>query len=422
MDVELCYAKSMFEKTTQICPAQNRKFENPFPSEYANAMIEWLWLLLPVAAASGWLAARRHELQSKNSFWSHDYLKGLNYLLNEEPDKAIDVFIKLIEVDSDTVETHLALGVLFRRRGEVNRAIRIHQNLIARPIIHPYQHSNAMFELAEDYRCAGLLDRAEQLFQELVASSTHQVLALRQLLEIYQQEQEWEKAINIAQQLTKASHEARNTEIAQYYCEQAEYHQRQGKNDAALQMIQCALKTDPNCVRASLLEGQLALDRHDQKKAILAFQRIEQQNPDYLTEVIEPLQICYQALGRQNEFTRYLHHVLEHYNNVTSILVLTEIVKQQEGEQQAADFIVKQMHKRPSLLGLDYLLDLALFNVDSITQDHLLLLKDLTTQLLKNKPAYKCCHCGFTARKLHWQCPSCKQWSTLKPIQGIDGE
>ncbi|MDM8559340.1 lipopolysaccharide assembly protein LapB [Candidatus Parabeggiatoa sp. HSG14] len=386
-------------------------------------MIEWLWLLLPIAAATGWLSAWHQERQrSKNTFWSPDYLKGLNYLLNEEPDKAIDIFIKLIEVDSDTVETHLALGVLFRRRGEVNRAIRIHQNLIARPALHPHQRSNAMFELAEDYRCAGLLDRAEQLFQELVASSTHQVLALHQLLEIYQQEQDWEKAINTAQQLTNASSEARHVDIAQYYCEQAEYYRKQGQNNAALNTIQYALKIDSNCVRASLLEGQLALVRHDQEGAILAFQRIEQQNPDYLTEVIEPLQICYQTLGRQNEFVLYLLHILKHYGGIRPMLVLTEIVKQEEGEQQAVDFIVKEMHKRPSLQGLDHLLDMALFNVDNITRNHLLLLKDLMTQFLKNKPAYKCRHCGFTARKLHWQCPSCKQWSTLKPIQGIDSE
>ncbi|RKZ57943.1 MAG: lipopolysaccharide assembly protein LapB, partial [Candidatus Parabeggiatoa sp. nov. 3] len=129
-------------------------------------MIELLWLLLPVAAASGWLVARFQRRPQVTHFsWSPDYFKGLNYLLNEEPDKAIDVFIKLIEVDSDTVETHLALGILFRRRGEVNRAIRIHQNIIKRPTLHPQQRSLALFELGQDYRHAGLLDRAEQLFQ-----------------------------------------------------------------------------------------------------------------------------------------------------------------------------------------------------------------------------------------------------------------
>jgi len=311
---------------------------------------------------------------------------------------------------------------LFRRRGEVNRAIRIHQNLIARSSLHPQQRNLALFELGQDYRHAGLLDRAEDLFQKLVASGTHQVSALRQLLEIYQQEQDWEKAISIAQQLTSVDNEPMHTVIAQYYCEQAENYQRQGNAEVTRQAIQHALKVDSNCVRASLMEGQLALENNNWEQAILAFKRVEQQGPDYLTEVIEPLQVCYQQLGQTNEFTKYLRNLLEHYGGITLMLMLAKIIRQHEGEQQAANFIVEQMHQRPSLRGLDYLLDLALSKANSITRDHLLLLKDMTTQLLKNKPSYKCNHCGFTIRKLHWQCPSCKQWNTLKPIQGIDGE
>jgi len=387
-------------------------------------MIELLWLLLPVAAASGWLVARFQKRAQVTPFsWYPDYFKGLNYLLNEEPDKAIDVFIKLIEVDSDTVETHLALGILFRRRGEVNRAIRIHQNIIKRPTLHPQQRSLALFELGQDYRHAGLLDRAEALFQELVASDTHQVLALQQLLEIYQQEHDWEKAISTAQHLEHADNGLMHTQIAQYYCEQAEEYRRQGEYNFARQAITQALKTDTKCVRASLLEGELALEVGNQEQAIAAFQRVEQQDPDYLTEVIDPLQICYQELGQRHEFIRYLHHVLECYDGITPMLVLANIIKQQEGEEKAADFIVRQMHnQRPSVRGLDLLLDLAFSKANNITGDHLLLVKNMTTHLLKNKPAYKCHHCGFMARKLHWQCPSCKQWNTLKPTQGFDEE
>jgi lipopolysaccharide assembly protein B len=387
-------------------------------------MIELLWLLLPLAAASGWLVARLQRRPQVTDFpWSPDYFKGLNYLLNEEQDKAIDVFIGLIEVDSDTVETHLALGILFRRRGEVNRAIRIHQNIIKRPTLHPEQRSLALFELGQDYRHAGLLDRAEQLFIELVASKKHQVLALQQLLEIYQQEHDWEKAISIAKQLGHANHSLMHTQIAQYYCEQAEDYRRQGQYDFAQQAITQALKTDAKCVRASLLEGELALEGGNQVQAIAAFKRVEQQDPDYMNEVIEPLQICYQKLGQNDEFIRYLHHVLASYDGITPMLMLANIIKEQEGEEKAADFIVKHMHnQRPSVHGLELLLDLAFSKANNITAKHLLLLKNMTTHLLKNKPAYKCHHCGFMARKLHWQCPSCKQWNTLKPTQGIDEE
>ena len=381
-------------------------------------IVDLLWLLLPVAAVSGWLVAQLWKQKTSINLFP-DYFKGLNYLLNEEPDKAIDVFIKLIEIDSDTVETHLALGVLFRRRGEVNRAIRIHQNLIQKVALHPKQRSLALFELGKDYRNAGLLDRAETLFQELVEANLHKVLALHQLLEIYQQEHDWTNAISTAQKLASIYKEPTNFVIAQYYCEQAEVCLRQQEYDVALQNIQQSLKIDSNCVRASLLEGHLALNKQEYEQAIIAFKRIEQQNPDYLSEVVEPLQICYQKIGQQSEFTDYLWHVLDNYGGVAPMLMLANLIKQQKNEQQAVDFIVEQIHKHPSLRGLEYLLGLVLSKTDCITREHLLLLKDLTTQLLQDKPAYKCNQCGFTARKLYWQCPSCKQWSTFKSVRGI---
>ena len=388
-------------------------------------MIELLWLLVPIAVVLGWWTARCGTLShlTNTSFkLSPDYFKGLNYLLNEEPDKAIDVFIKLLDVNSDTVETHLALGTFFRRRGEVNRAIRLHQNLIARPALNSQQRSLALLELGQDYRQAGLLDRAENLFQELLVSKTHQTLALHQLLDIYQQEQDWEQAIQIAKKLATVASKPMNTVIAQYYCEQAEYFYRQKQFPLAVQALKQALEIDHHCVRASLLEGQYALENSQIEQAIIAFQRVEQQDPDYLAEAIKPLQICYQTSGQQEAFTHYLHQVLERYGGITPMLVLAKIIKQQEGDKPATDFIFKYMNKYPSVLGLNYLLDLALSTAENVTREHLLLLKDIITQLLKNKPAYKCTHCGFTARKLHWQCPSCQQWSTLKPIQWVNGE
>ncbi|ALG68680.1 lipopolysaccharide assembly protein LapB [Beggiatoa leptomitoformis] len=391
-------------------------------------MLELLWLLLPVAAASGWLAARKHHRQARSGDsvnllrFSSDYFRGLNYLLNEQPDKAIDVFIKLIDVDSDTVETHLALGALFRRRGEVNRAIRVHENLIARPSLDAAQRNLAVLELAYDYRRAGLLDRAEALFEKLIESEEHRDYAYHQLLDIYQQEHEWGKAITTAEALASVSDECLNTVIAHYHCEQAEILLQQQLYTQAQETLQLALQCDPLCVRASLLEGELALTQAQWQQAINAFQRVGQQDNDYLSEIIEPLQTCYQHLGRPTAFIAYLQSVLNTDAGMTPILELAKILKAQQGEQEAADFIVKQLHKRPSIRGLDFLLDLALSNSSSITHEHLLLLKDMTTQLLKNRSIYQCSHCGFRGKTLHWQCPSCKQWNTIKPIQGIDGE
>jgi len=168
-------------------------------------MLNLLWLLLPVAAASGWWVARHTELVSqarKKSSLTSDYFKGLNYLVNEQPDKAIEVFIRVVEVDSETIETHLALGSLFRRRGEVDRAIRIHQNLIARPSLNREQRTQALLELGQDYMNAGLLDRAESLFLELVELDAHTVRALQLLADIYEQEKDWQACLDIVEQLS----------------------------------------------------------------------------------------------------------------------------------------------------------------------------------------------------------------------------
>ena len=393
-------------------------------------MVEVFWLLLPIAAlsgwVSGWLAAQQQQHKSSGTLHnthSPEYFKGLSHLLNEEPDKVIDLFIKLIDVDNDTFETHLALGVLFRRRGEVNRAIRIHENLIARAALNPQQHSLAVLELAQDYRSAGLLDRAESLFQQVVESGDYQIYAYQQLLDIYQQEHEWQKAISTAQQLEAISQESMAPVIAQYYCEQTLVYRQQQRPMEALQTVQNARKIYPQCVRASLLEGEIALQLEHRDCAIAALKRVEQQDPDYLSEIVEPLQACYVDTCRQAEFKAYLQHVTEHYGGITPMLVLMDILKREEGEQEATDFIVKHMHERPSVRALDQLLDLAMSQkMATIKPEHLLLLKDMTTQLLYDKPVYRCSHCGFSGKVLHWQCPSCKQWSTIKPIQGIDGE
>ncbi|MCK5717683.1 MAG: lipopolysaccharide assembly protein LapB [Thiomargarita sp.] len=354
-------------------------------------MIDLLWLLLPFAVISGWLTAR-YQQQSAHSL-SPDYIKGLNYLLNEESNKAIEVFIKLVEVGDDTVETHFALATFFRRRGEFHKAIRIHQNLS----LYSDKRNKALFELGLDYHRAGLLDKAEQAFQKLIASDSHHTLALCQLLEIYQTVQDWEGAISTAQQVEKTSHKSMHVNIAQYYCEQAE----QGTEKA----IQEALKIDPNCVRASLLEAKFALKKDKYNLAITAFQRVEQQNPAYLSEIITPLQTCYQAIGKPEEFTYYLRLLVERHPSITSLLKDIDL----------DDFIISKLQEQPpSLRGIKLILDITLSKTD--THKYVLLLKDMITDLLKNKPVYQCTQCGFTAKMLYWQCPSCHHWNRHKPI------
>jgi len=383
-----------------------------------------LWLLLPVAALSGWLSAKRslsypdpHSRQL-----SANYLRGLNYLLNEQPDQAIDIFIKLIEVNSETVETHLALGSLFRRRGEVNRAIRIHHNLMMRSTLNPQYHALAMLELGLDYQHAGLLDRAEHLFQTLIGDGHYKTFAYRQLLLVYQQEQDWGKAIQIAWQLAEHSGETLHRVVAQYHCELAQKHRQQGLYEQSLLSLKKALQVDPDCVRASLLEGQLALDKRYRLQAIEALRRIEHQDPVFLSEAIEALHICYREEGQLDLFREYLQRILRQYGGISAMLALARLIREQAGDAAALAFVVKHLHERPSLRGLDYCIDLSLSNATAAGRENLSLFKEITAQLLKNRPIYKCRECGFSGKTLHWQCPSCKQWHSTRPIQGLEGE
>lgn len=381
-------------------------------------------LLLPLAALSGWWIGRREHRsrrQSSNGL-NPDYFKGLNFVLNEQPDKAIEVFIRMLEVDSETVETHLALGNLFRRRGEVDRAIRIHQNLIARPTLNREQRSNALLELGMDYMRSGLLDRAEGLFLELIESGLHLNQAYMQLLEIYQQEKDWDNAINVARKLGSISPESYSPIIAQFYCEHAQTALNEGNMRAVKENLRKAMNFDPNCVRASLIEAKMYQKSGKIKAAIKSYKRIESQNSDYITEILAPLHECYRSLEKVDEFVDYLRTLVNIYGSISILLLLTELIADREGENAAIRFISDELKSRPTVKGVDKLIEYALERSEGEIHDHLKTIKELTAQLLEERPMYKCNSCGFDAKQLHWQCPGCKSWDTVKPVFGVVGE
>lgn len=383
------------------------------------------WLLLPVAAASGWLAARGRRLASlarRRPPLSLDYLKGLDHLFDDRPDRAIDVFIKMLEVESDTVETHLALGNLFRRRGEVDRAIRIHQNLIARTNLDADQRGLAVLELGMDYMRSGLLDRAEGLFNELLHLGVHTRQALQQLLDIYQQEQDWDKAIGCARRLQSNAGTQMGPVMAQFLCEQAQAPLRQGDANAVRALLAQALNADSRCVRATLIEGQLACGEQRWRDAVRIYRRIESQDPEYLPEALGPLLACYRKLGELGEFAAYLRYLADRYPGITPVLLLAELEREQRGAEAAIAFLSEELRRRPSLRGLDRLVHYSLEGLQDGSRQSLGTLKEFTSKLLENRAFYRCGQCGFQGKSLHWQCPGCKSWNTVKPIQGIEGE
>jgi lipopolysaccharide biosynthesis regulator YciM len=382
----------------------------------------WLWLvlaLLPVAAFTGWWTARRKSSgpeDKESRRMNPEYIKGLNFVLNEQPDKAIDVFVRMLEVDSETIETHLALGNLFRRRGEVDRAIRIHQNLIARPNLTRRQRSMALMELGMDYMRSGLLDRAEGLFLELVESGDYSVRAYQQLLEIYQQEKDWAQSIVIARRLESISDQSLHPLIAQFYCELAAADLEEGGDKEARDNLRRALNLDPRCVRASILEGRIAAGRGRPRAAIKCYKRVVKQDPDYIPEVIQPLLECYQEMDKQHEFIAYMKELLKTHNDITPALFLTDVISQAEGEEAAVRFISSEMEEHPTVRGVDRLLEYAVARTAGETRESLAAIKNLTRRLLETQSVYKCQQCGFDAKHMHWQCPGCKNWNTVKPV------
>ncbi len=380
-----------------------------------------LWLLLPLAAASGWWIARLDHKQRPTKGardFPSAYFKGLNFLLNEQPDKAIEVFVKVLEVDSETVETHLALGNLFRRRGEVERAIRIHQNLIARPTLDKEQRSQALLELGQDYLKAGLFDRAENLFLELAEYRLHNRQALHFLMQIYQQEKEWEQAISICRKLARVAGKNLDDVIAQYYCELAEQAVAGGDSTAAQGFIKQALSADRQCVRASILLGRLEATQGRHRDAIKAWKRIEEQDTHYLGEVVEEMAESFKALDDEDGLYDYLRAALQAHGGVSLMLTLAAAIKKRQGIEAAEKFVVEWLHREPSVHGLYYLLDLHLAEADASVKDDLILLRGIIGALVEQQRGYICRQCGFKGKSLHWQCPGCKRWNVMKPFFG----
>jgi lipopolysaccharide biosynthesis regulator YciM len=386
-----------------------------------------LWpLLLPAAAWSGWwVASRNYSVKDRSSsnHFSREYVVGLNYLLNEQPDKAVDVFIKLLEVDGDTVETHLALGSLFRRRGEVDRAIRIHQNLIARPQLSLLQRKEALMALGQDYMSAGVFDRAERIFMEVVElGGTREVSSLQGLLAIYQQEKAWEKALDIVKKLEVSTGTSMHLQAAHYYCEMATSAIKNNAYDKAQSCIKQALAVDKKSVRASLMLADLEMRNGRYKQAIRALKNVPEQDVEFLTEIIEPLVYCHQQLDAMDECIDYLEQTIRKHPRASVIFVIGEYLRHEKSMDIAIDFVSAQLGRHPSIRGLNRLINWHLESAHGKVRDKLQMLYNITSKFLENKPIYRCEHCGFGGKLLHWHCPSCKQWSRMKPIHGLEGD
>ena len=379
--------------------------------------IEYWWLLgLPLFFGLGWLAARidiKHLLSESRQL-PKSYFKGLNFLLNEQPDKAIEAFIEVVKVDKETVDLHFTLGSLFRRRGETERAIRMHRNLLERSDLADEQRAHAQFELGQDYLKAGLLDRAEDVFAGL-RSGIHRGEALKFLLDIYQQEKDWVKAIEVAQLLEKDTARSWQKEIANYHCEQALFDVTHSRADEAMRHLEDALAANRKCVRASLQLGDIRVASGDHEGAIEAWKAIEQQQPAYLALCGQRLLDSHQALGKQEEGLTLLKGYLASYPSLDLLDVCFQSTLSSQGPEAAYRLVKEELRRNPTLLGLDKLLEAQIAVAPAERRQDLELVRNLVHNHTRRLARYQCESCGFKARQFYWHCPACGGWETYPP-------
>ncbi|MEE4184482.1 MAG: lipopolysaccharide assembly protein LapB [Gammaproteobacteria bacterium] len=346
---------------------------------------------------------------------SADYIKGLNFLLNEEPDQALEVFMRMVQVDDETLETHFALGSLFRRRGEVDRAIRVHQNIIARPRLSDMHREQALVALAEDYLSAGLLDRAEQLFSELRASPTHRVLAARKLVRIYEVTRDWQQAIDAYIELEKLDPEAaKESRVAHYYCELAEQALRADNAAAARGFLKKADACQNTTVRASLLRADLHRLAGNHRRAIAGYREVLEREQRLIGEVVPKLAASARARNDQSGFSRILQQLRDADPSASKAIALAAVYDADIVNPTVLECLRDYVLADPVLTNL---VDVSRLREESPQVQHAALeeIRAGLRRVVSQAHRYRCKNCGYVTSELLWQCPSCRAWETVSP-------
>jgi len=379
-----------------------------------SQMPVWSLAILPVAIGFLWLLFRTNQThKQQQSTLSSEYFKGLNYLLNDEQGKALDIFVKLVESNWDTIDTHFTLGKIYRKNGEMDKAIKIHQGLIARPSLPDQYRSKILLELGYDYLGAGWFDRAEGLFKEVLIQDPESQEARHNLILIYQQEKDWFKAIDIAVDLFSDNPSVIGPMIAHYYCELADISKAKGDVSQLENYANKALRYDTNCVRASILLADQAKTTGDDKKAIKLYESIEKQDAESIILVIDSLLECYTNLSLHDKLYEYLVALQKRHENLYLQNVIAMVLEKSQGKQASIEYLSDKIKHQPSLAGLKTLITYKQNEVDSDE-----VFADLTRALSimqKDSAEYRCQKCGFSTNTYYWLCPSCNHWGRVKP-------
>ncbi|WGE76127.1 lipopolysaccharide assembly protein LapB [Actinobacillus equuli] len=394
-------------------------------------MLELLFLLLPIAALYGWYMGQRSakkDQESVNNKFSRDYVTGLNFLLSNQQEKAVDLFLSMLQkqesenqiTTESQFEAELTLGNLFRSRGEVDRALRIHQALDASPHYSIEQKLLAKQQLAKDFMAAGFYDRAENYYILLLDEPEFAVNSLTQLMVIYQKTKEWKKAINVSEKLLKIEPETDKVPLAHYYCEYAQTIKAENVEEH-LNALKKALEYSPLCARASILLGDYYLEQYQFKQALVHFEHLVVQDPSYISEVLNKIKACYIALNDLVNYELFLIRANQIKHNSSVDIALTEFIEQKDGITAAHSKLYQQLSQYPNMLTFHRFIHYQINEAEEgSAKESLVLLHNMVGERIKKGFQYRCLNCGYQSYRLSWYCPSCRQWEQIKPIHSID--
>jgi len=389
-------------------------------------MLELLFLLLPIAAGYGWFMGRnsiKQKDQTAKQDLSIKYSTGLNYLLSNQQDKAIDYLIETLKVENDSVEAHFAMANLFRRRGELDRALKVHEHLVRHANLPAKDKQHAVFELGKDFLSAGLYDRAEKMFTKSLKSKIYGSKSLTYLMQIYQSTKDWQYGIDLKKTIIKTKDKKLLHTLANFYCELASQALIKDEFILVLELLENALIYDPNSCRANFLMAEIYENHQQYVEAARCYRDIYQQDKDFFLDVIDKMQFCYQQLDSENDFFAFIKQVYEQTASTSALIKYLSFIEQNKGRIKAKEYMLMGLKKRPTIRGFKHFIKM---QINETEQDKLHENLDLITELissyLQEKPRYSCRNCGFDTSTHYWSCPSCHDWEQIKPVRGLEGE
>ncbi len=388
--------------------------------------MEWLFLLLPVAMAYGWFMGRNSVKQNDHNAQqelSIKYSTGLNYLFSNQQDKAIDYLLEALKVEDDSVEAHFAMANLFRRRGELDRALKVHEHLVQQKHLPNSAQQQAVFELGKDFLSAGLYDRAENMFNQLLKSKEYGLKSLTYLMQIFQSTKDWERGIELKKAIVKTKDKKLMHNLANFYCELATIALKKDEFIAVIELLENALVQDPNSCRANWLMAQIYENHQQYVEACKCYQDIYTQDKEFFPDVIDKMHHCYKELGEEEAFFKFIRQVYEETGSSSALISYLTHIEQTNSLSKAKEFILLALKRRPTIRGFKHFVKMQMTEAEQAsTTENLDVIKQLISEYLKLKHRYSCRTCGFNSSTHYWSCPSCHDWEQLKPVRGLEGE